>query len=270
MSIQEFSGNMDVISALGDRPADTDRLSAAQLKAKFDEGNKALKKYINETLVPAVNEAAGDAESAASAANDANSKAHTHTSPLADIDDAVNKRHKHGNQTLLESYNQTNANIADAVNKRHTHENMDALNWLTGAHLSGLSSAVSENAWKLLWVNDSPGSPYSGGNFYTQGIEKCKILLFIAATSNEAPNNLGSTVFYVPDENAVQGSVTFVNYGNRIYTRGVTISNGIVSFDTAGRIYGVLDGYTSVSSAYTIPRYILGTNPLSTVLPAFS
>ena len=34
--------------------------------------------------------------------------------------DAVSKRHSHSNQTLLDSYTQTEANLADAVSKKHT------------------------------------------------------------------------------------------------------------------------------------------------------
>lgn len=50
--ISEFNEDMDIISALSDTPG----LPANELKAKFDEGGKALKEYINENLVSAVND----------------------------------------------------------------------------------------------------------------------------------------------------------------------------------------------------------------------
>lgn len=51
MALTQFSKDMNIISALGDEPNDVDGLSAAELKAKFDEGGIALKKFINETLL---------------------------------------------------------------------------------------------------------------------------------------------------------------------------------------------------------------------------
>ena len=47
--------DMDVIAALGDEPNLDDGLNASQLKAKFDEGGKAIQTYINGTLVDFVN-----------------------------------------------------------------------------------------------------------------------------------------------------------------------------------------------------------------------
>lgn len=55
MAISEFSEDMDIIAALSDLPNATDGLSAAQLKAKFDEGGNAVKTYLNDTLVAGVN-----------------------------------------------------------------------------------------------------------------------------------------------------------------------------------------------------------------------
>ncbi len=52
MALTEFTKNMDIIAALDDYPNDVDGLTAAQLKAKFDEGGKALQTYLNDTLLP--------------------------------------------------------------------------------------------------------------------------------------------------------------------------------------------------------------------------
>ena len=53
MAISNFTEDMNIIAALSDTPNDT--LTAAQLKAKFDEGGGKIKTYINGTVVPAVN-----------------------------------------------------------------------------------------------------------------------------------------------------------------------------------------------------------------------
>ena len=54
MAFEKFNKNMQIISALDDEPNDVGGLTAAELKAKFDEGGEAIKKYLNETLIPAV------------------------------------------------------------------------------------------------------------------------------------------------------------------------------------------------------------------------
>lgn len=52
MALSEVVKDMSIIAKLDDEPNDVGGLSAAQLKAKFDEGGEALKEYINEVLLP--------------------------------------------------------------------------------------------------------------------------------------------------------------------------------------------------------------------------
>lgn len=52
--ITNFLKDMDIIAALDDQPNDVGGLTAAELKAKFDEGGKAIQEYINSTLIPEV------------------------------------------------------------------------------------------------------------------------------------------------------------------------------------------------------------------------
>ena len=54
MAIEKFNKNMAIIAALDDEPNDVGGLTAAELKAKFDEGGQALKDYLNATLLPAL------------------------------------------------------------------------------------------------------------------------------------------------------------------------------------------------------------------------
>lgn len=57
MAVTPMSDDLNIIAELADRPNATDGLTAAQLKAKYDQGPGLLKTYINETLVPAIDAA---------------------------------------------------------------------------------------------------------------------------------------------------------------------------------------------------------------------
>lgn len=52
MALNRFGKDMSIIAALDDEPNDVGGLSAADLKAKFDEGGEALKQYLNDVLLP--------------------------------------------------------------------------------------------------------------------------------------------------------------------------------------------------------------------------
>ena len=54
MSILTMNRDLAIVQKLSDLPNSTDGLTAAQLKAKFDEGPLAIQSWINETLVPSI------------------------------------------------------------------------------------------------------------------------------------------------------------------------------------------------------------------------
>lgn len=54
MAFSLFDKDMKIIAKLDDEPNDVGGLTAAELKAKFDEGGEALKAYVNGTLLPAL------------------------------------------------------------------------------------------------------------------------------------------------------------------------------------------------------------------------
>lgn len=56
MAIEQFHEDVEVISKLGDLPNQDDGLTPAQLKAKFDQASIAIKNFINDVLVPVINE----------------------------------------------------------------------------------------------------------------------------------------------------------------------------------------------------------------------
>lgn len=60
--IPELETDMDVIQKLDDEPNDVGGLTAAQLKAEFDQAGNIIKTYINETLLPAVSDTVAEAE----------------------------------------------------------------------------------------------------------------------------------------------------------------------------------------------------------------
>jgi hypothetical protein len=62
MSLPRFNEDVENISALGDRPNDSNGLTAAELKARFDKAVVDLKTWLNNTFIPALeaNTAAGN------------------------------------------------------------------------------------------------------------------------------------------------------------------------------------------------------------------
>lgn len=57
MALTRFSGDADVISQLSNQPNDNDGLSAAQLKARFDQYGTDFKEYFNNVFIPEVESA---------------------------------------------------------------------------------------------------------------------------------------------------------------------------------------------------------------------
>ena len=54
LTITYLDGNLDIIQQLDDEPNDVGGLTAAELKAKFDEAGNIIKTYINGTLIPEI------------------------------------------------------------------------------------------------------------------------------------------------------------------------------------------------------------------------
>lgn len=56
MAIEKLIADLNIISKLGDYPLADDGLEPDQFKAKFDEAGKLIKQYINEVLIPSLDE----------------------------------------------------------------------------------------------------------------------------------------------------------------------------------------------------------------------
>lgn len=56
MAIEKLSADLNIISKLGDYPLADNGLEPDQFKAKFDEAGKLIKQYINDILIPSLDE----------------------------------------------------------------------------------------------------------------------------------------------------------------------------------------------------------------------
>jgi len=65
MALTPFDNNMAIISMLDDEPNDVGGLSAEDLKREFDRSGKEIQEFLNDTLIPEVDEALGDTLDAA-------------------------------------------------------------------------------------------------------------------------------------------------------------------------------------------------------------
>lgn len=54
MALEKLTKDMSIVAKLDDEPNDVGGMSSAELKDKFDEGGKAIRDYLNNTLVPAL------------------------------------------------------------------------------------------------------------------------------------------------------------------------------------------------------------------------
>lgn len=56
MELTALTQDLYIISQLGDNPNSDNNLSAQELKQKFDESGNLIKNYINNTLIPEIEE----------------------------------------------------------------------------------------------------------------------------------------------------------------------------------------------------------------------
>jgi hypothetical protein len=68
MAFTPFSYDMEIIAKLSDTPNVDDGFTAYQLKEKFDEGGRAVKDFINNTLLPEIEEKEQETAEAVAAA----------------------------------------------------------------------------------------------------------------------------------------------------------------------------------------------------------
>ena len=65
--IPGLDDDLNIIQKLDDEPNDVGGLTAAELKAKFDESGNTIKRYINGELLPAISDTVAEADERAAA-----------------------------------------------------------------------------------------------------------------------------------------------------------------------------------------------------------
>lgn len=106
MEVKRLTESVEIIQQLGDNPGTDNGLSTSELRAKFDESAKIIKKYINEVLCPAI-EAGIDEESLRQM-----------------IDEVLSEQ-------LEEAYSEVNRIIDERLsNARHTYPATIGTNWV--------------------------------------------------------------------------------------------------------------------------------------------
>lgn len=178
MAFEKFNKDMKIISALDDEPNDVGGLTAAELKAKFDEGGEAIKRYLNDTLIPAVVED-GETEEHRAAAEAAREQAETERRVAE-----TSRRHHEEQRVQAETGRQNSEHarvIAEqtrqsAENARNVWENYDASkSYVVGNKVAyGGSSYLcikpctgiappSAEYWMLIAQKGDKGEPGGGG-----------------------------------------------------------------------------------------------------------
>ena len=90
---------------------------------------------------------------------------------VADVKDAVTKKHSHSNLPLLETYTQTETNLADAVSKKHTQG--------TDTTLGTMTADINMNSHKITNVTDPSSAQDAATKNYvdTHGIALDQVVL---------------------------------------------------------------------------------------------
>ncbi len=90
---------------------------------------------------------------------------------VADVKDAVTKKHSHSNLPLLETYTQTETNLADAVSKKHAQG--------TDTTLGTMTADINMNSHKITNVTDPTSAQDAATKNYvdTHGIALDQVVL---------------------------------------------------------------------------------------------
>lgn len=187
------TAEVNVISALSDKPNSQDGLEAGPLKQRFDKAGSELKKYINETLVPYINQtlvpaAEENAESGAQNAKDIAQNA----KDIGALEDTAavlaEKAHTHDNKEALDSYTKTMDEVMTETKEAAKEETKSEIT------LDGLGGASIVPLWK----NPSPSSSFAAQTLEMDLSDYS--LVFVAFTTRTAyPNATTTTVGFVSE-----------------------------------------------------------------------
>lgn len=202
LEVQLLDGDLNIIQKLDDEPNDVGGLTSAELKAKFDESGNIIKKYINETLIPAVltNNATEESRKQAEAARVAAEQ--TRQANEAARISAENARN------VWENYD---ASKAYAVGNKVAY---GGSSYLCIKPCTGIAPPSAEY-WLLIAKKGDKGEPGGGGGQHTVEID-----LYSAGVDVDISQPGGSLLFDVSPDTVAQ-FVAAVKNGGALLKFGV-------------------------------------------------
>lgn len=261
MAIEQLeycTAETNIIASLADKPNAQSGMTAAQLKAKFDAADAAIKEYINKTLVPYVNETLGTMDT----------RLGEHDAAFEADDDKIvalkADSHTHENKELLDSYAQTEADLADAVTKKHEHTNKTALDTYNKTQTELLQLGCNPNLldnWYFIGdgmfpVNQRGASSYSSAGY---GIDRW----IVESGASIALSSDGLTITSSANLGIVQKYETPAQINGKTGTVSLLLSNGALdayTFTIGSLAEGHLVGEYDVYSIETAMLYVRATS----------
>ena len=229
MALEIMTDDVEIIQNLGTFPNQEDGLTADELKAKFDAGAAAIKKYLNEQLVPTVQSLEENIE------------------PLKGIDpdamqDAAARAEAAAATFETDTTLSSEGKAADAA--------------ATGAALDGKASLLQVYPVGAIYISTVSASPASlfGGTW-----EQLKDRFLLGAGGSYAAGAMGGAASITHRHEASGGiSAGYAYFDIKNGTKNVTVSSGqggAVSLNNAS-ITTAVRSYTSEESFNNMPPYL--------------
>lgn len=263
VTIPAFDDDLNIIQKLDDEPNDVGGLTAAELKAKFDEGNLSAQQYINNVLIPTViaDDLSEQARQAAEAERVAN-----------EIDRVTNEQARE--KAEKERVNETSGVVAlataqaEAAAESARKATQAALGQIVDGSLepakfSGESRSMMvrenllDNAYFGNPVNQRGQTEYSGAAQYT--IDRWKstdvnLSLTVADGYITLDASAGSSYFRQLFENALSNltvTISAVARGTGTLSHYLTNTSGTSGVETIQRSTVETDEWALFSATYT-------------------
>lgn len=255
--LQLLTENVEVHQTLGDNPNTDDNLSADELKKKFDEPGRILKKFINEKIIPFVNGLNGQfTQQIDNTLSRAGYAADAYATGKA-VADRVPVSRKVNNRMLSEDIVLTAADIgARPDNWTPTAADVGARpnNWTPSAADVGARpdtwlptpKEIGALSMGLLWENASPASAFAAQTVEIDLSDYLGVFIYFRnQTVGSVYNSTGFiakgdefTLVYVP----TTASSAVVTRKGTVDENGVnflTTSNDTTNYDIPLKIYGI-------------------------------
>lgn len=241
MALTRFSGDAEVISQLSNQPNDNDGLSAAQLKAKFDQYGANFKEYFNNVFIPevesAINAAAAGIGSAGFSGaiitdNTVSAEKLLHTAGIEAVntpairDSAVNEQKLANGSVSYEKLTSALKAILDGKQAQLTFDDAPTENSNNPVKSGGIKSALDNKQNNLTFDTTPTEGNYaphvvSSGVVYSQlALKQAKHIARsanVAANSWSASNTVNVTIQDVTASNTIivtPAPASFLDWSN--------------------------------------------------------